>query len=75
MFATVQEVSRLYNRMLLSAIHKSNPLSAGGAVFAGSLAGTSGNSNATGSNARFSAPSRVVSDSNGNFYVSDTSNH
>jgi len=61
--------------MLLSAIHKSNPLSAGGAVFAGSLAGTSGNSNATGSNARFSAPSRVVSDSNGNFYVSDTSNH
>jgi hypothetical protein len=61
--------------MLLSAIHKSNPLSAGGAVFAGSLAGTLGNSNATGSNARFYAPSRVVSDSNGNFYVSDTSNH
>jgi hypothetical protein len=61
--------------MLLSAIHKSNPLSAGGAVFAGSLTAQQGNSNATGSNARFYAPSRVVSDSNGNFYVSDTSNH
>jgi len=61
--------------MLLSSIHKSNPLASGGAVFAGSLAGTSGNSNATGSNARFSAPSRIVSDSNGNFYVSETSNH
>jgi hypothetical protein len=61
--------------MLLSSIHKSNPLASGGAVFAGSLAGTSGNSNATGSNARFYAPSRVVSDSNGNFYVSETSNH
>ena len=75
MFATEQEVSRLYNRMLLSSIHKSNPLATGGAVFAGSLAGTQGNSNATGSNARFYAPSRVVSDSNGNFYVSETSNH
>jgi hypothetical protein len=61
--------------MLLSAIHKSNPLSAGGAVFAGSLIGTQGNSNATGSNARFYAPSRVVADSTGNFYVSETSNH
>jgi hypothetical protein len=61
--------------MFLSTLHKSNPLASGGAIFAGSLAGTSGNSNATGSNARFSAPSRVVSDSNGNFYVSETSNH
>jgi hypothetical protein len=61
--------------MLLSSIHKSNPLASGGAVFAGSLVGTQGNSNATGSNARFYAPSRVVSDSNGNFYVSETSNH
>lgn len=61
--------------MLLSAIHKSNPLSSGGAVFAGSLVGTQGNSNATGSNARFYAPSRVVADSTGNFYVSETSNH
>ena len=75
MFATAQEVSRLYNRMFLSALHKSNPLASGGAVFAGSLIGTQGNTNATGSNARFYAPSRVVSDSNGNFYVSDTSNH
>jgi hypothetical protein len=74
-FATAQEVSPLYNRMFLSALHKSNPLASGGAVFAGSLAGTSGNSNATGSNARFYAPSRVVSDSTGNFYVSETSNH
>lgn len=61
--------------MFLSAVHKSNPLASGGAVFAGSLAGTQGNSNATGSNARFYAPSRVVADSNGNFYVSETSNH
>ena len=61
--------------MFLSTIHKSNPLASGGAVFAGSLVGTQGNSNATGSNARFWAPSRVVSDSNANFYVSDTSNH
>jgi hypothetical protein len=61
--------------MLLSAVHKSNPLTSGGAVFAGSLAGTSGNSNATGSNARFYAPSKIVADSTGNFYVSDTSNH
>ena len=75
MFATAQEVSRLYNRMFLSAVHKSNPLATGGAIFAGSLAGTQGNSNATGSNARFYGPSRIVSDSTGNFYVSDTSNH
>lgn len=61
--------------MLLSSLHKSNPLSSGGLVFAGSLAGISGNSNATGSNARFNAPSRIVADSTGNFYVSDTSNH
>jgi hypothetical protein len=61
--------------MFLSALHKSNPLASGGAVFAGSLVGTQGNSNATGSNALFRAPSRVVSDSNGNFYVSETSNH
>jgi hypothetical protein len=61
--------------MLLSTVHKSNPLASGGAVFAGSLAGTSGNSNATGSNARFSAPSKIIADSTGNFYVSDTSNH
>ena len=61
--------------MFLSAVHKSNPLATGGAIFAGSLAGTQGNSNATGSNARFYGPSRIVSDSTGNFYVSDTSNH
>lgn len=61
--------------MFLSALHKSNPLASGGALFAGSLVGTQGNSNATGSNALFRAPSRVVSDSNGNFYVSETSNH
>jgi hypothetical protein len=61
--------------MILSAVHKSNPLASGGAVFAGSLEGTAGNSNATGSNARFYAPSKIVADSTGNFYVSDTSNH
>lgn len=61
--------------MLLSTVHKSNPLTSGGAVFAGSLEGTPGNTNATGSNARFSAPSKIVADSTGNFYVSDTSNH
>ena len=75
MFATAQEVSRLYNRMFLSAVHKSNPLATGGAIFAGSLAGTQGNSNATTSNARFYGPSKIVADSTGNFYVSDTSNH
>jgi len=61
--------------MILSAVHKSNPLATGGAVFAGSLTAVSGNSDATGSNALFNAPSRIVADSNGNFYVSDTSNH
>jgi hypothetical protein len=61
--------------MFLSAVHKSNPLATGGAIFAGSLAGTQGNSNATTSNARFYGPSKIVADSTGNFYVSDTSNH
>lgn len=61
--------------MLLSTIHKSNPLASGGALFAGSLTAQQGNSNATGSNARFYGPSRIVTDSTGNFYVSDTSNH
>ena len=61
--------------MLLSTIHKSNPLASGGALFAGSLTAQQGNSNATGSNARFYGPSRIVADSTGNFYVSDTSNH
>jgi sugar lactone lactonase YvrE len=61
--------------MFLSAVHKSNPLASGGAVFAGSLTAQQGNSNDTGSNARFYGPSRIVADSNGNFYVSDTSNH
>jgi hypothetical protein len=61
--------------MLLSVVHKNNSLGSGQAVFAGSLAGTLGDVDDTGSNARFSSPSYIVSDENGNFYVSDRLNH
>ena len=61
--------------MLLSVLHKSNPLSSGAIVFAGSTSGTSGTTDGNGTAARFNSPSRIVSDSSGNFYVSDTSNH
>jgi hypothetical protein len=61
--------------MLLSVIHKNTTLTSGGAVFAGSVSGTSGSDDGTGSNARFSSPSGIVADGDGNFYVSDSANH
>jgi sugar lactone lactonase YvrE len=39
------------------------------------LAGTTGSADATGSDARFNAPSDVAADSAGNLYVSDSLNH
>jgi len=71
----MEQVLRLYNRMLLSVVHKNTSLSQGGAPFAGSIVGDSGTDDGTGSNARFSAPSYIVADGDGNFYVSDVSNH
>ena len=61
--------------MLLSVIHKNITLTSGGAVFAGSVSGTSGSDNGTTSNARFSSPSGIVFDGDCNFYISDTGNH
>jgi len=61
--------------MLLSVVHKNTALAQGGAPFAGSITGVSGLVDATGSNARFSAPSHIVADGSGNFYISDSSNH
>ena len=71
----MEQVLRLYNRMLLSVVHKNNSLSQGGAPFVGSIIADSGTADGTGSNARFSAPSYIVADGDGNFYVSDVSNH
>ena len=72
----MDQVSQLYNRMLPSIIHKNNTLTSGGAVFVGSASGTeSGSVDGTGSNARFSSPTGIVSDVDGNFYVSDSANH
>ena len=71
----MEQVLRLYNRMLLSVVHKNNSLSQGGAPFVGSIVADSGTADGTGSNARFSAPSYIVADGDGNFYVSDLSNH
>lgn len=61
--------------MLLSVIHKNTTLTSGGAVFAGSVSGTSGSDDGTTSNARFSSPSGMVFDGDCNFYISDTGNH
>ena len=61
--------------MLLSVIHKNNALSQDGITFAGSTTGVSGTANGTGSNARFNAPSHIVADGTGSFYISDSGNH
>jgi hypothetical protein len=61
--------------MLLSVVHKNNALSQGGAPFAGSVSGESGTADGTGSNARFNAPSHIVADGSGSFYISDSGNH
>jgi sugar lactone lactonase YvrE len=44
-------------------------------ILAGSSAGTAGTTNATGTSASFSAPSGFVKDSNGNYFVADTTNN
>ena len=61
--------------MLLSVVHKNNALSQDGITFAGSVAGLTGTTDATGSNARFNAPSHIVADGTGSFYISDSGNH
>ena len=71
----MEQVLLVYNRMLLSVVHKNTALSQGGAPFAGSISGTSGTANGTGSNASFNAPSYIVADGSGGFYISDTGNH
>jgi hypothetical protein len=71
----MEQVSLVYNRMLLSVVHKNTALSQGGVAFAGSVSGTSGTANGTGSNARFNAPSHIVADGSGSFYISDSGNH
>jgi len=68
-----------------TAITTLSPTNSGGAItaatytqvttFAGSTAGTSGTTNATGTSARFNNPSNIVTDASGNLYIADNGNN
>jgi hypothetical protein len=61
--------------MLASTFHRNYTVSIGPNLIAGSSSGTSGFSNATGTDARFNAPRGIVRDGTGNAYIADQSNH